>query len=209
MSKVLKFYYYLNDSHHYILPQPAEHWRLQNERYRDILPQIAIHTMKIRPVFVNCTLAPLAEQCANSSTTLIKVVNESLTTPLTPKSSIQYQSFTSFPQQHQQYLIVLVISILLMFILLQFILCLLYKLFYIKKKRTLEKSLEKPTVTDDSMFMHYVDRDSFYSDQITITNEVQNIDNSNKVNTYMTCHLFLCWFSPILRWLIRISTIIQ
>ncbi|UJR19030.1 hypothetical protein I4U23_022160 [Adineta vaga] len=95
------YYIYRNDSHSYGFNRPLNLSTVFNTDLDEYLAHVYLHQMKIKPLRVNCTVAPLAEGCplANVSTSM------SNKTQLVP-NSITNNYYTNLAQQHQQIIII-------------------------------------------------------------------------------------------------------
>lgn len=61
------YYFFKNDSHLYVYRKPLRPMPMQDEWLNDYLGQLNIHLEKVKPFFVNCTVAPLAEECRTTT----------------------------------------------------------------------------------------------------------------------------------------------
>jgi len=118
------YYSYKNDSHLYVIKKPVVKLQTIGDLINDSLGQLYLREHKIKPIMVNCTVAPQAEDCI--------LIRHKLMDSIQNNSSMAINRFfTIISKQHRQ---VVSISILLIFVLLLILIFIL--LIFIRRIRT-------------------------------------------------------------------------
>jgi hypothetical protein len=138
----MSFHYVLkNDSHLFVARKPAS-YRPTGDHWKDeILGELYIRTMNIKPILVNCTVAPLAEGCSPSnSTNNLKTLIKPVISHLSNSLMSMYKSFINSMQKHLHIIIIIIIIINTVFIFI-----LIFLLIY--NRRRFYSAIQKPTLT--------------------------------------------------------------
>lgn len=76
------YYFYKNDSHLYVVKKPHRPSPTEDDYLNEYFGQWYLHLGKIKPLLVNCTVAPLAEECltlhngSNSSVSTLSYMDQ-------------------------------------------------------------------------------------------------------------------------------------
>jgi hypothetical protein len=126
-THMFPYYFYNNGSHLYVIPKPLTERPSINDTLQDYVSERFIHWYNVKPTFINCTLAPLAEDCL-------------------PHNLTNLQQILQFIQEYYR----LMISIAILALVFLLVLTNLYIIRQNRQRQTIEKSKD-----NDSYCGHY------------------------------------------------------
>ena len=116
-----KYHFYSNDSHFYAFPKLDPPLRTLGEQYYEHVLLLDIHARNIKPIFVNCSVAPLAADCSRGNATLAaNTTKQSFISDAPNSSNPINQILGTLTRQHQQAMIIGIIFLVLLFLILSF-----------------------------------------------------------------------------------------
>ncbi|UJR13027.1 hypothetical protein I4U23_000054 [Adineta vaga] len=136
------YYIFRNGSHSYGFYRPLNYSDIFNNDMDEHLAQLYLHRMKIKPLRVNCTVAPFAEGCPLANTTTSMFNRTQLFT-----HSLSNNYFTDLAQQYRQTIIISLILVFMLLLLLTFI---------VRRLLSNKTKSFSPTSLLDSKFLQFV-----------------------------------------------------